>query len=1158
MITTPLKRPGIHLSSETSSQRRNMPIHAVFFDSIPSGTLTPVKDLVKYQNSFLKLNDHKENQFLEMPISKDKIVFQSTMLAEPCTSNSFLNISAIKPNKDVLKNKANYESPVKVFQRMKEKVLRNKQQQASRNSNVLEPPKSESNKIFTRNGAEKRVLQHTYLCEQKENNKSLHSEDSSLKVTNINTTQLLSSKKISDSAQKVPLEPSSNILLPVKPMIQCQQAKKTPLHNLTYELPILNQECENISAAEVSNRVLTRSQLGKQILLSKENTVATTKFKKNMFVLEGIDSAYEKSQNTTVETLNTNCDSIKNGCQLMVSDSKVTTKGTSRPEIKEGNEKTVPGESALPGSVNDTCKIVLATPRVDVTILRRSKRYASRLPLPSICQTITDGVKNNKVVQLQEWMIKIINNNTAICVEGKLIDITNIYWHSNAIIERIEQNKLRTLSGNIYILKGMIDRISMKEAGYPNYLIRKFMFGFPENWKEHIDNFLEQLRAYEKKRREATQKQKNGRIVPDIGKSMKNDAGENRTYVLQRTSRIYDFDCKHLELKNNKHSKSPVTTELNICQSYHQNKPPPMFPSDQIDNTVQSGGEYNLSNQELIGKRECKKLSSEKLKNCKRRTDEKIIKSQKQEQTEESNVSLDIIISRESPFSDKERKYMTANQKKAYVVVTPLKSKNVIEQKCVKYNVSSATIKAVTDFIVPKLQRESESDLNETTCPISKLRKTSKKAFECGAGHESGNNEDSIERDILTVNQKIIPSSEKKQMVTFDFKENTTLLPKLKKIEKQVTMSFNKHQSSDLSGDKSETEKKIRTKAGGVKEIKARNTRETVVHQRKSRRDTTGKIPVISETEGSENEFHIKKKKARCSKKNVQKSGIRSELPISDTMRSEMKSYSLECLPGLIQNEEWNEKEIQKLQCAYESLPKQKPGFWSDVAMAVGSWSAEECQRKYMEDSQGNGSQTHVTKKKPVNPKSKKNGKRKRDDTDQEQTIKITAKVGTLKRKQQMRDFLEQLPKDDHDDFFSTTPLKNQRVLLPNFQYSQEEEDILPNMDRNPTTPSSVIFPLAKTPQCQHVSPGMLAPINRNDCDKYVFHMQKKHKSKGGIVWGNLKKKTVESDFSTPTSRRKTPFNKGENSNIGKLFTNAMESLDEEEQDYYFSNSDSA
>lgn len=222
--------------------------------------------------------------------------------------------------------------------------------------------------------------------------------------------------------------------------------------------------------------------------------------------------------------------------------------------------------------------------------------------------------------------------------------------------------------------------------------------------------------------------------------------------------------------------------------------------------------------------------------------------------------------------------------------------------------------------------------------------------------------------------------------------------------------------------------------------------------------------------------------------------------------------------------------------------------------MAVGSRSAEECQRKYMEDPQGNGFQKHVTKKKPINPKGQKNGKG--DDSDKKQTIKITAKVGTLKRKKQMRDFLDQLPKDDHDDFFSTTPFKKQRVLLPNFQYSQEE-DILPNMDRNLTTPSSVIFPLAKTPQCQHVSPGMLASINRNDCDRYVFHMQKNHKNKGGVVWGNIKKKTVESDFSTP-SRRKTPLNKGESSTIGKLFTNAMESLDEEEKDYYFSSSDSA
>lgn len=42
----------------------------------------------------------------------------------------------------------------------------------------------------------------------------------------------------------------------------------------------------------------------------------------------------------------------------------------------------------------------------------------------------------------------------------------------------------------------------------------------------------------------------------------------------------------------------------------------------------------------------------------------------------------------------------------------------------------------------------------------------------------------------------------------------------------------------------------------------------------------------------------------------------------------------------------------------------------------------------------------------------------------------ITAKVGTLKRKQQMREFLEQLPKDNHDDIFTATPFQSRRVQV--------------------------------------------------------------------------------------------------------------------------------
>lgn len=49
---------------------------------------------------------------------------------------------------------------------------------------------------------------------------------------------------------------------------------------------------------------------------------------------------------------------------------------------------------------------------------------------------------------------------------------------------------------------------------------------------------------------------------------------------------------------------------------------------------------------------------------------------------------------------------------------------------------------------------------------------------------------------------------------------------------------------------------------------------------------------------------------------------------------------------------------------------------------------------------------------------------------DKKEPVTITAKVGTFKRKQQMRDFLDHLPKDNHDDVFTATPFQNRRVKV--------------------------------------------------------------------------------------------------------------------------------
>ncbi|NXO53336.1 M18BP protein, partial [Aramus guarauna] len=113
---------------------------------------------------------------------------------------------------------------------------------------------------------------------------------------------------------------------------------------------------------------------------------------------------------------------------------------------------------------------------------------------------------------------------------------------------------------------------------------------------------------------------------------------------------------------------------------------------------------------------------------------------------------------------------------------------------------------------------------------------------------------------------------------------------------------------------------------------------------------------------------------------------------------------------------------------AVASFPKHKNGFWVEVAMAVGSRSAEECHQKYVEEQQAKGSKTHAKKTTAL-------GKPEQKGTDilfldKKEPVMITAKVGTFKRKQQMRDFLDHLPKDNHDDIFTATPFQNRRVKV--------------------------------------------------------------------------------------------------------------------------------
>ncbi|NXN16360.1 M18BP protein, partial [Indicator maculatus] len=99
-----------------------------------------------------------------------------------------------------------------------------------------------------------------------------------------------------------------------------------------------------------------------------------------------------------------------------------------------------------------------------------------------------------KNICLTSWRIGVIDDNSAIFVEGKRKDKKGLLWHSNTVMERITSNQVRTSSGSVYLLQGRIDVASMRKEGFPYKFIKRFRFGFSTNWKEHVEELLEERR----------------------------------------------------------------------------------------------------------------------------------------------------------------------------------------------------------------------------------------------------------------------------------------------------------------------------------------------------------------------------------------------------------------------------------------------------------------------------------------------------------------------------------------------------------------------------------------------------------------------------------------------------------------------------------------
>ncbi|KAJ8371931.1 hypothetical protein AAFF_G00298830 [Aldrovandia affinis] len=90
----------------------------------------------------------------------------------------------------------------------------------------------------------------------------------------------------------------------------------------------------------------------------------------------------------------------------------------------------------------------------------------------------------------RDWRLKTLNSMLfmdGVCTDDK------IPWHSNLIVKRIESHVLQTISGSIYILVGKM--ASDHASSLPGWFLKKFLFGFPEKWKDYLGTYLSKLKS---------------------------------------------------------------------------------------------------------------------------------------------------------------------------------------------------------------------------------------------------------------------------------------------------------------------------------------------------------------------------------------------------------------------------------------------------------------------------------------------------------------------------------------------------------------------------------------------------------------------------------------------------------------------------------------
>ncbi|KAF7662660.1 hypothetical protein LDENG_00231170 [Lucifuga dentata] len=654
----------------------------------------------------------------------------------------------------------------------------------------------------------------------------------------------------------------------------------------------------------------------------------------------------------------------------------------SQSDIDPSGDILIPAAPSQPVLHEDP--LVLDSPYVSIPKKREAVFKNSRWPKHTM-------LPSENVIYLRKWFLR--NSRKGLYVEG-IHREEGIPWNSNVIEGRVSNSVLKTVSGRIYVLAGKMNMNIQSEL--PKWFLRKFLHGFPSNWKMLYEKFLSDSK--------------------DKGPESNGEGWCSRSRMVSEMPESSRSTKQHRE----KRLKTPAS-----C-------PPATFSSLKVS---RSG---------------------------------RIIKP-----------PLD--------FWRGGRVILDANM-------------NVTIHEC--YDTSICNPEVTTTVTTRVSQKAASKFLpcgGEHAAPLVPLRKVK-------PPHRKNNRANAIPDKKPSG-----PNERPKEVLTQDSSPE--------ELSDRITRSRLKHPLTERSLDadnvpQSQSQPEQRSKKQ-MHSVRVLGMKQTVCAPTKSR--------TVCDKTPSDDDVFIKRKRkcahrkrgkneARPSQKSPEDSGreMRKKATISQknnaaqTQRQHKSSKHTKTSPppkpspelgppGKKHKEnnilsrkmqgkdedEWTEAELRKLQEAVSSYPKHMRDYWANVAMMVGTRSGEECYKQHT--SQGAFQTPNKKAKKP------KKAARKAPAPD---PPVISARAGTLKRKQQVRQFLEAMPKENVDDVFSTAYMQSKRFELPSMCPSDDYDFTL--SDQELLTPKSAGFLEVKTPQCLHITPRMMGSPNRTNDDKYIYQLQKR------------------------------------------------------------------